>query len=211
MRPLSKYDLFIFDWDHTLTTSTLVVTILDMLRRYGRRGGADRIRSTRSSKFSAEGIVIRERTSKLYSLLDDAYALAFNPKLKPGATDTLDFLRSKGKKVAIFSDSKAYRLLKEIRNLGIDSRVDFALAAESIDSYKPDPTGLLLLIDRFGASKKRSVYIGDLPTDIMAARLAGIDAYAVADGIGSLRSLRNEKPDRLFPKLTSLLKALKSS
>jgi FMN phosphatase YigB (HAD superfamily) len=210
MRILSKYELFIFDWDHTLTTSTLVVTLIHLLGARRRRARIEQMRNRKPSEFSAKNVEIKEDVSKVYSAFDDIYGLLFRPRLKRNAVQLLRLLKQNGKKVAIFSDSKAYRLLRETEALGVMKYVDFALSAESIGYFKPDPTGLLALVDRFRVPKRKTLYIGDMAGDVLAARLAGIDSCAVADGMGSLESLERERPDYAFARLGSFLQSLKS-
>lgn len=213
MSILSKYDLFIFDWDHTLTKSTLLLTLMALTVRKARSGRIERSiekrRDARVSEKAIRNIKIDESFSKLYSYFDDIYSFIFRPRLKDNAADLLELLKKRRKKVAVFSDSKTYRLLKETSMLGVLRYVDFALSAESIGYYKPDPTGLLVLVDKFGVSKKRCLYIGDLPTDILTARLAGIDSCGVADGIGKFDSLKKANPNYLFTHMDSLFQNLR--
>ncbi|MDE1855144.1 MAG: HAD hydrolase-like protein [Candidatus Micrarchaeota archaeon] len=210
MRLLSKYDLFIFDWDHTLTTSTLFVTLLYYLVKRSKHKSTEGMRKKHPSDFSAKNVEIKEEVSKIYSAFDDLYGVVFKPKLKPDAIRLLAMLRKRRKRIAIFSDSKTYRLLKETEYLGVLRYVGKVLSAESIGYYKPDPTGLLLLIDRFHVPKERSLYIGDMAGDVLTAKLAGIDSCAICDGIDSPERLRNEKPDYVFPQLGSFLDAIES-
>ncbi len=211
MRLLSEYDLFIFDWDHTLTTSTLAVGLLGMARAHSKKARAEKLRNMSSADFSAKNVEVKEEVSRIYSFFDDVYSFVFCPRLKRDAVPLLEFLKKRKKKVAIFSDSKAYRLLKEMRVLGVADYVDFALAAESIGRYKPDPTGLLVVMGRFRARRKRSIYIGDMAGDMLTARLAGIASVGVADGIASADELRAEKPIRVFPHLGALLREMESA
>jgi len=210
MRILSKYELFIFDWDHTLTTSTLAVTLIHLLSARRKRARIELVKNRKPSEFSAENVEMKEDISKIYSAFDGIYGLLFRPRLKRNAVQLLRLLKQNGKKVAIFSDSRAYRLLRETAELGVMKYVDFALSAESIGYFKPDPTGLLALMDRLKISKRKTLYIGDMAWDVLTAKLAGIDSCAVADGIDSLESLKRERPDYTFARLGSFLQALKS-
>lgn len=206
---MPKYDLFIFDWDHTLTTSTLAVTLLYLFGAKRKKASIERMRSRKTSEFSARNVTITEDVSRVYSMFDDVYGLVFRPRLKPDAMRVLELLKRKGKKVAIFSDSKAYRLLKETEQLGVLKYVNIALSAESIGYFKPDPTGLLVLLDRYRVPKRRALYVGDMASDVLTAKLAGLDSCAVADGIDSFDRLKAEKPDYLFAELGSFLESLK--
>lgn len=209
MQILSKYELFIFDWDHTLTTSTFVVTLLNLLKEKRLRRSMARRRETRVPKKGLRNVKIDEKVSGFYSAFDDLYGIVFKPKLKHNADMLLELLKKNRKKVAIFSDSKNYRLLKETGALKVLRYVDFALSAESIGYYKPNPTGLLLLLDRFKIAKNKSLFIGDMTTDVLTAKLAGIDSCAMADGISSFEALRTANPNYLFTNMGAFLQALK--
>ena len=64
-------------------------------------------------------------------------------------------LKVYGKKIAIFSDSQNYRLMLEAKMLGVLDNVDFILSASSIDSYKPDPSGLMLIAKKYKKDVKK--------------------------------------------------------
>jgi pyrophosphatase PpaX len=55
----------------------------------------------------------------------------------------------------------------------------FIVGAESTTRHKPDPDPLLHALQRLGAAADGSLYIGDAPNDIRAARAAGmVDVWA---------------------------------
>jgi HAD superfamily hydrolase (TIGR01549 family) len=209
MQILSKYELFVFDWDHTLTTSTFVVTLLNLLKEKRQKRSIGTRREVQASESAIRNVKVEEKIGRLYSTFDDAYGILFKPKLKRNADLVLELLKRHRKKVAIFSDSKNYRLLKETGALRVLRYVDFALSAEAIGYYKPNPTGLLVLLDRFRIAKSKCLYIGDMATDVLTAKLAGVDSCAVADGIGSFETLSAAGPNYLFTKMEAFLQALK--
>ncbi len=208
MQILSKYDLFIFDWDHTLSTSTVVITILYMLTRRRKRARARQYEKGDIPKGDVRNIKVDTEVSRLYSFFDDLYSLLFRAKMKKDALLLLEFLKKNNKKVAVFSDSKTYRLMKEMRELGAFKYVDFALSAESICCYKPNPTGVLLLLDRFKVRKEKSLYVGDMATDVLTAKLAGVDSCAVSDGIDSHSALKEAKPTYEFETLSAFFRTI---
>jgi phosphoglycolate phosphatase-like HAD superfamily hydrolase len=208
MRILSKYDLFIFDWDHTLTNSTLMLDILYLLNVGRKKRRALKRMEEDKPENAIKHIKIKEDVNRIYALFDDMYSLMFRPKLKKDAIEFLAFLKKNHKKIAIFSDSKTYRLMKETRELDVLKYVDYALSAESIDRYKPDPTGLLVLIDRFNATKVRTLYVGDMTSDILAAKFAKVDSCAVSDGIDLHAQLADARPTYCFKTLREFLNAV---
>ncbi len=210
MSILSKYDLFIFDWDHTLTDSTLFITMVYLLTKRNRQKIASRHIKKNLKPGVVKNIKIQEKENKLYSVLDDTYALIFKPKLKDDAASLLGFLKSKRKKVAIFSDSRSYRLLQETRALGVLKYVDIALSAESIGYFKPNPIGLMVLQDKFRVPKNKCLYIGDMASDVLTARLAGIDSCVIADGIDSYDMLKGVGAEHIFRNLQDFLRAIRN-
>jgi FMN phosphatase YigB (HAD superfamily) len=208
MRILSKYDLFIFDWDHTLTNSTLMLDILYLLNVGRKKRRALKRMEEDKPENAIKHIKIKEDVNRIYALFDDIYSLMFRPKLKPDSIEILNFLKRNRKKIVIFSDSKIYRLMKETRDLGVLRYVDYALSAEAIDRYKPDPTGLMVLMDMFRASRKRTLYIGDMTSDILAAKFAHVDSCAVSDGIDLHAQLADSKPTYCFKTLREFMDAV---
>lgn len=202
--PIRDYKLFIFDWDGTLSTSTFLVRASKLLHRrynqsyvnaHAKNYGAD----------SIDGVRVDKRTNMLYSFLYDAYSTIAKPRLKEKAIDILKLLKSKGKKIAIFSDSEEYRLLKEIKETGVAGYIDFFLSASAVGYYKPNPTGLLVILDKYRIGKRDSVYIGDMVSDVVTARFGRIASCVVGDGFEPYGLLKTSKPDYLFKDLESLL------
>lgn len=208
MRILTRYDLFIFDWDHTLTTSTVVLDAIRLLN-FGRKERTALKRMKEYEPMNAiKHMTVKEDANRLYALFDDIYSVIFKPRLKPGAIELLKLLKKNHKKVAIFSDSKMYRLIKETRELGMLRYVDYALSAESIERYKPDPTGIMILMDKFRAKKKETLYIGDMVSDVLTAKFAGTDSCAVSGGIDLRAQLADARPTHIFENLREFSKAL---
>ncbi|MGB9732368.1 MAG: HAD family hydrolase [Candidatus Micrarchaeia archaeon] len=206
---LSEFELFIFDFDGTLSMPSFLVRLT---RFFKRRYKIDFI-IEHEDLFSKEGKVVVERRlewrEKLFSKIYDLYAFFFKPKIKPGTIEVLRELKRMKKKVALFSDGKEDRIRKELAMLRLEEYFDLILAADSIKIFKPNPTPLLLILRNMKVPKKKSVYIGDMAVDIMTARFAGISSCAVADGLGGKRDLEKAKPDFLFDNLKKLREGLK--
>jgi phosphoglycolate phosphatase len=204
---MDDYDLFIFDWDGTLSTSTFIVRVSNLLRvrylpKHMQKHKEDYMRN------AARNLKIKEEKNKMYAYLYDLYSALFAPRLKTGAIELIKTLRKKGKKIAIFSDSQAYRLLLEVRKLGVLDYFDFVLSASSIGYYKPNPSGIMLISDRYKALGKKTIYIGDMPADIMTAKFAGVVSCGLGDGLGTYVSLKEAGPDYLFKDIQALLKEI---
>ncbi|MCL5419321.1 MAG: HAD family hydrolase [Candidatus Marsarchaeota archaeon] len=205
--PLGDYRLFIFDWDGTLSTSTLLVRISRLFKRrynvkYIRRHAGD------YRKAGARKVHVREEVNRAYARLYDLYFHFARPRLQPGAIEVLTELKRRKKTIAIFSDSNNYRLMKEIKELGVAEYVDFVLGADTIKRFKPNPQGLLVLVQRYGIKKGRTIYIGDMASDILTARFAGIKIACVGNGVDPYSLLKEVGPDYLYRNLVQLRHAL---
>jgi phosphoglycolate phosphatase-like HAD superfamily hydrolase len=68
---------------------------------------------------------------------------------------------------------------------------DFTVVThEDVSSYKPDPEGILLALDRLGVKPEEAVVLGDHPFDMEAARRAGVRSLGITQGFGSAEELR---------------------
>ncbi len=207
MRILSKYDVFIFDWDDTLADPKPFPSPAKMIFRDIAYDAAVGCQEMFKPDKNLNGI--EDRGGGLYPLIYDAYSIFFHPKLKPGAARLLELLKRNRKKVILFSDGKHYRIMKELKALGVDKYFDAIISVASTGHKKPDPTGILLAERKVKAKTVKCVYIGDLRTDILTARFAGIGSCAISDGLDSYEKLKAAKPDYVFSDLGSFLQALK--
>ncbi len=203
MSMIDDNDLFIFDWDGTLSTSSLIIAAS---RLFTKRYDVEYIKRN-EAKYRAvvKSVTISESKSRKFAWLYDTYVRFFPPRLRDGAIDLLEYLRSNGKTIALFSDSKSYRLISELRMLNVLDYFDFVLSASSIDKYKPDPTGILLAVNKFKVGKDKCVYLGDTASDTLAARFAGINACAVGGGLEPYQKLVAVEPDYIYKTLSSIL------
>lgn len=204
---LADHELFIFDWDGTLSTSTLIVRISNLLKLRYRKWHMMKHREE-YLKSAERKIKVKERTNRLYANVYNLYSAIVMPRLKEGSIELLKALKKRKKKIAVFSDSEEYRLMVEARTLGVLEYVDFVLSASAISAYKPNPTGLLLITDKYKVGKKKTIYIGDMPSDIMTAKFAGISSCGVGDGLSPLNLLKEVKPDYLFKDIGTMLKEI---
>ena len=106
---IKEYELFIFDWDGTVSTSTFIVRVSNLLKLRYRKGHIAKHKEEYMRE-AEENIKITEEANKIYSMVYNLYSRLVTPRLKPGALDLLKRLKKNGKKIAIFSDSQSYRL-----------------------------------------------------------------------------------------------------
>lgn len=86
-----------------------------------------------------------------------------------------------------------------LRELGIGDLFDVIVTGDQVEAPKPDPQGVTLALRKLGADPAQSLYLGDTPADVRAARGAGAQSGGVLWARTVDRAaLEAVKPDYLF-------------
>lgn len=81
--------------------------------------------------------------------------------------------------------------------VAIGNLFDVVVSADDTERHKPDPEPLLWALAGLEASPADACYVGDAPSDVRAARAAGMAAIAVTWGFATEAALVAEGPDAL--------------
>ena len=160
--------------------------------------GADNL--IRSCFKGCDDEVIREAISfykKYY--LDNSVK---ETKLYKNVEETLDFF--KGKKIALVTNKPEDISLSILDKLGVADRFNIVIGPESLKKLKPDPEGILKVLDAFGEDPKKTIMIGDTYTDVEAGKAAGTYTCRVTYGIGSTEDLLKASPDYIVDDIIKL-------
>ncbi|MCU1536897.1 MAG: family hydrolase [Humibacillus sp.] len=114
-----------------------------------------------------------------------------------GVVDVLGDLREAGVHVGIATSKRRESARQAMDILGISPHVEVLVAMEDTDVHKPDPTPLLLALERMGRSAEGAVYVGDAVVDVLAGQAAGMDTLAVTWGAGLPAALEASAPSAL--------------
>lgn len=115
-------------------------------------------------------------------------------QLFPGLKNLLNTLKTHYK-LAILTNKPedASRFL--LQNLKIDHLFEKIIGPDTYNSAKPDPGGLLKLLETIPCKKESCLFIGDTSVDIYTAKNAKVPSMAITHGYGSTESLKEAKPD----------------
>ena len=106
--------------------------------------------------------------------------LAFLPRcIQPGLLAFLQRSKERGLRLGVLSD---YPAESKLAALGLSSAFDVVVCAQdpAINVFKPNPRGLLVALERLGASPSESLYIGDrVDVDVPTAAAAGVGCAIV--------------------------------
>jgi phosphoglycolate phosphatase len=187
-----KYKACVFDFDLTLADSSegILICFKHTLARFGYAVPDDvtiynTIGMTLVDAFDLlTGITPnpqREQMRREYVSKADE-AMVKNTFFYPGAVDILSGLREDGVKVGICSTKFRYRIVDSFERQAGSMPVDLIIGGEDVSAAKPDPSGLLMCIDRLGVTKSETLYVGDNVIDAQTAQRAGVDFAGVLTG-----------------------------
>jgi phosphoglycolate phosphatase len=127
----------------------------------------------------------------------------------PGVREGLEILQNAGIKTGVVSN-KSFELMRvPLERDGILPFLNKIFGIEQVPAPKPDPQGLLNLINAFGLDKKDALYVGDSLIDQDTAKNGELDFAAMALG-GTPREAfyREVSPIAVFGCFDELLKAV---
>ena len=122
----------------------------------------------------------------------------------PGIPELLERLHSAGVVMGVVTNKPEELSQNLIDGLGLSRFFAGLLGGDSLPEKKPSPVPLLHLQKSLGAGDHRCLMVGDMTTDIEAARAAGFPCAAVAWGFSPKERLLRESPD-LFAESPAIL------
>lgn len=123
----------------------------------------------------------------------DAYArIAPQATWFPGIPELLDELMTNGVTLGIATSREAVEMDRFFSNLDLAARFTSIINADDTTRHKPNPEPLLACCAALGAHPKACLYVGDMPSDLVAASAAGMDSALVTWGHQS-----QQQPDSL--------------
>lgn len=207
---LNKYDAFVFDWDGTLNNLRFTVWLNEKLKRA--LGIWNKDSSIKKIDINSHDIKRKIKAGNIeYDIampLVDVLMFFSKPKLHNDTRELLEALKKHRKKIAIFSNGRSSRLIRELSYAGIADYFDVIVSGMDIKAMKPNPTGLKVIIKTLGVRPERTLYIGDMTDDIIVAKLNKAHSCAIANGLDSRHTLKSMKPDYIFDNIEGLKRAL---
>lgn len=187
------YDLCIFDLDGTLIDS--IGDIADALNR------------TLGTSFS-DGQVARWVGSGVRALIERAgvtgdmddvsrqfraqYAAQPARHTRPylGVKETLRALAARGLQLAVATNKPGALARTIIDRVGLGGEIALVLGEDDVGRRKPDPLIVDLIRGKVGATRARTLYVGDSLVDAETARAAGVDLCLVTYGYADPDAIR---------------------
>jgi HAD superfamily hydrolase (TIGR01509 family) len=96
-----------------------------------------------------------------------------------GIGEILEFIRSKAVPIAVFTGKGRKTSVITLEQIGMLNYFDLLVTGDDVKNHKPSPEGLNKIIDHFNVDPGEVLLIGDAPSDIKAAKSAGIKSATV--------------------------------
>lgn len=195
-----KYEAVIFDLDGTLvdTLDDLTDSVNFALSSFGfPKRNREEVRS-----FVGNGVrklvylsvpegTDEETSEKCLGVFKEHYKNNSRNKTKPydGIIELLEKLCESDVKTAVVTN-KMQSAAKDIVEFFFGNKISLAVGQVDGVAQKPNPDGVLLVLEKLGIKKEKAVYVGDSEVDCITARNAGVDCIGVTWGFRSAETLK---------------------
>ena len=126
-----------------------------------------------------------------------------NTALYPGVREALDRLRNAGVEMAVLTN-KPVRISRAIVDgLGAGALFRQVYGGNSFEFKKPHPVGVETIMAECGASRERTMMVGDSSVDIQTARNAQVQSCGVTYGFQP-ETLKTVAPDLVVDRMEDL-------
>ncbi len=105
--------------------------------------------------------------------------------LYPGIKELLDYLKTKGVLLAVFTGKGRQASLITLEELSIINYFDLIVTGDDVTNHKPSSEGIMKFVNKYHLKKDEVLMIGDSIADVRASKEAGIriasalwDSYA---------------------------------
>lgn len=190
-------ELVMFDLDGTLIDSIpdLAIATDHMLVQLGRKpAGMDKIRNwvgngapvlvrrALADSVDHQGITAEQEAEAL-AIFMQVYGTGESlTTMYPGALETLQSLKMLNIKIALVTNKPEKFLPRLLADTGMAEFFEWIVGGDTFAQKKPDPTGLLWVMQQAGVAAEQCIFVGDSRNDVQAAHAAKVACVGVTYG-----------------------------
>jgi len=113
---------------------------------------------------------------------------------------------SKRLKLAILTNNKSQYAEEVLEKFNLTNFFGTIIGFNEVTEVKPNPEGILKILDKWKIKPSEAIFIGDMSTDIEAGRAAKTRMICVASGLAQKETLLEHQPDILVDNTEQLIK-----
>lgn len=211
--------LVMFDLDGTLIDSVpdLAAATDQMLVQLGRApAGVDKVRNWVGNgapvlvrRALADDIdhqaITAEQEAEALAIFMQVYGTGDSlTTLYPGALETLQSLKVLGLKLALITNKPEKFIPELLAQTHMAEYFDWVVGGDTLPQKKPDPAGLLWVMQQAQVTAQQCLFVGDSRNDVLAAHAAGVACIAVTYGYNYGQPISAENPALVVDDLREL-------
>ena len=212
-----RYRAVLFDLDGTLVDS--YTALAEAVNHSRRTHGLHELPSARIKEFVGEGIdrLLQrafERTDVPKSVRE-AFESRYDEvccsesKILADVDATLIALAELGVGMAVCTNKPTPFSKKILDFLGLSRHLRAIVGPDLAGARKPDARHLLFTLESVNCTPGETLFVGDMPIDVRAARNSGIDVAVVPTGSSTREQLAASEPDHFLERFADLIKIVR--
>jgi len=119
-------------------------------------------------------------------------------ELREDVKVTLEFLKSRGIKLAIATNNSRKSVELCLKNTMISTYFDVIVTRDDVLDLKPNGKMILRTVEKMGVKVEEAIHVGDTIYDVIAAHEVGVRSIAITGGAHSRELLLSSNPDYII-------------
>lgn len=205
----SRFKAIIFDIDGTLTFTNRL--IFDTFNYISKKYLNKRFKDEEIIALfgPTEDVILKQMFPQNFEKVREDYYEYYHrnheiAQLYDGIKELLIDLKNAGVILGIFTGKGRTSSLITLNFLGIRDLFDMIVTGDDVKNHKPSPEGILKFIQTFNLKPEEVLMIGDAPSDIKAAREAGVHIASVVWDSYSANEVRKINKETVFETVEKL-------
>ncbi|MFX1570385.1 MAG: HAD family hydrolase [Promethearchaeota archaeon] len=109
-------------------------------------------------------------------------------------------------KLAILTNNKSQYAEEVLDKFKLSEYFETIVGFNEVTEVKPNPEGILKILDKWNLKPSDVIFIGDMTTDVDAGKAAKVKMICVASGLAQKKNLLEHNPDILVDNTENLIK-----
>ncbi|MBY9004100.1 MAG: HAD-IA family hydrolase [Candidatus Lokiarchaeota archaeon] len=127
-------------------------------------------------------------------------------KIFEGIAKLISNLSRKNLKLAILTNNKSSYAEEVLSKFNLTKFFDPIIGFNDVSKVKPDPEGILKILEIWKIKPSQAIFVGDMTTDIDAGKAANVRMICVSSGLAKKETLIEHEPDILVNNTEELIK-----